>query len=130
MTIYLAGSNKCFYWGNLEPLIVFDLQDLTSTHEFRKEREYLSCKWGQTIAYLDASGNWQQVNLSANAFQVLPLNGLMWHQRVKVQAFHFLCYCRFHACVDIIYVSFYKQTTGTNQDDRGGCPQWQFRRLN
>ncbi|XP_015748002.1 PREDICTED: uncharacterized protein LOC107327768 isoform X9 [Acropora digitifera] len=82
----LKSSNKCFYWGQFEPLIVLDLQDLTSTHEFHKEVAYLSCKWGETIAYLDASGNWEQVSLSANAFQVLPVNGqeLMRNPSIKV----------------------------------------------
>ena len=74
------------------------------------ERGYLSCKWGQKIAYLDASGNWTQVNLSANAFEVLPVNVDKWKQRIKVQAFQFLLYCRF--CLLIYFVSFYKETTG------------------
>ena len=99
-TIHLAGSEKCFYWVNLEPLIVLDLQDLTTTKEFSMGNDYLSCKWGQTIAYLDASGNWTQVNLSANAFEVLP-NGKPREQRIKVQAFQSLFYCRFYLCIDI-----------------------------
>lgn len=71
---------------------------------------YLSCTWRQTIAYLDASGDWEQVNLSANAFQVLPVHGWPRHQLVKVQAFQVLCYCRLYACIDI----FQKKTTDTN----------------
>ena len=116
LTIYLAGSNKCFSWGKFEPLIVLDLQDLTSTHEFYKEVGYLSCKWGQTIAYLDASGNWEQVNLSANAFQVLPVNGqqLMRNPSIKVQVSYVLLNCRFYLLIYLsFFVSFHKQKPGT-----------------
>ena len=71
---------------------------------------YVSCTWRQTIAYLDASGDWEQVNLSSNAFQVLPVKGQQRHHLVKVQALHLLCYCRLYACNDILQ----KKTTGTN----------------
>ena len=98
----LAGSNDCYFWGDTDPFKVIDLEDLTSTHEFTKGVKYLSCTWGQTIDYLDASGNWEQVNISANAFQMLPVNGQQRYQRVKVQAFHVLCYCRLYAYIDIL----------------------------
>lgn len=78
----LTSSNDCYFWGNQDPFKVIDLEDLTSAHEFFMGSTYLSCTWRQTIAYLDASGNWEQVNLSANAFQVLPVKPR--HQLVKV----------------------------------------------
>ena len=50
------------------------------------------------MAYLDASGNWEQVNLSANAFQVMPVNGqqLMRNPSIKVQVSSVLLNCRFY----------------------------------
>ena len=101
-------------------MIVLDLQDLTSTHEFHKEIGYLSCKWGETIAYLDASGNWEQVSLSANAFQVLPVNGqeLMRYPSIKVQVSYVLLNCRSYLRIYISFsVSFYNQKTVTNWYD-------------
>ncbi|XP_067024811.1 uncharacterized protein [Acropora muricata] len=83
-SVYVRSKGKCESSCNLT---ILDLQDLNSTHEFHKELGYLSCQWGQTITYLDASGNWEQVNsLSANAFQVLPVNGqqLMRYPSIKL----------------------------------------------
>ena len=98
LTIYLAGSENCFYWKIFKPLIVLDLEDLNSTNEFSKELKYLSCKWRQTVAYLDASGNWKQVNLSANAFEVLPKSGQQQtrYPSIKVQVSYLLFHCRFY----------------------------------
>jgi len=81
---HLKSSNGCNFWGRKEPFKVIDLENLTSTHNFFMGSTYLSCTWRQTIAYLDASGDWEQVNLSANAFQVLPVNGWPRYQLVKV----------------------------------------------
>ncbi|XP_067024804.1 uncharacterized protein [Acropora muricata] len=71
----LRSSHDCFPWVTHDPFEVIDLEDLTSEYKFIKGFTYLSCTWGQTIAYLNASGNWEQVNLSSNAFQVLPEDG-------------------------------------------------------
>lgn len=76
-------------------MMVLDLQNLTSPEEFYKDPDSKSCKWGQTLSYLDARGKWKQINLSANVFEVLPITVHQWYHRVKVQAFHFLCYFRF-----------------------------------
>ena len=64
----MIDDEDCLTWENKRPVQV--IEKVNFAYKFTREPYYNSCQWTEFIAFLNAMGEWETFNISANVLQV------------------------------------------------------------